>query len=336
MRLSTVLPILLSLLCVGCFARGNLRGNQIDGYEFVDDANSYSNRRQLQSRQRLFTVVLNGLISILTPRISEKLLYIVGRYYSSYDFGWATDEQWLGRDAFLTKSEEVIGIQLPSICDPTAGNVTSDVTYEYTVLLAQVDGLGSLQIDKIEYVDGSQHIDLKVGFRTSADWMAQWKLETSFDNMTAHTMTTLTSTVRQASCGADHPGETAQSTVNGTVFFDNVVGRVAATVTGDTRRVARFVATSTINTMAVDEMAFWYDPIDTTTMGTFDLQDLDGDTSLAAEMIRNLDDLNATAPWGDSIEDEFHAYGVKMFTYTVEDELNTILPRPFIRPDDGI
>ena len=184
--------LLLSLFLVGsCYANKNLRGKE-PAFN-VEETNgetiaSSSPRgpRQRRKLQRLFTAVLNSLISIATPNISEKLLYVVNKYYRTYDIQWLNGDEFLGEEAYLKQGTAVRKIMLPSICNASLGEVDSYVKYDYSLMLTSLDGVGEMNIDTIALVTGSQHIDLFFqSFRYGADWDGQWLIENTFPNLTA-------------------------------------------------------------------------------------------------------------------------------------------------------
>jgi hypothetical protein len=325
-RPSKLAALLLSLLLLAYYYAHSNPRVRVMGAE--DALNHYApiRRRRLQP---LATALVNALISLATPTLSEKVIYVINKYYTSYDLNSIAQPENLGEDAFMSQTFSEVQT-LPSICDAAAGEVESLVAYNYSIMTTFLDGLGSLEVERIAFVEGSQNISMaRSRFQYGAEWQADWIVDSTFADLTVKTYSLLTATVQDPSCGAEQSTQTA---VNGTFFIENVEASVLATVVGNTGRIMAFVATSELTETIVRSLSFTYEPFDKSTIGTFDVSSLDD--SVPAEAIRNLDDLTAIHPWGDEFDTAFNDYVQRMVMYTTQIELASLLPKPFIRQDE--
>lgn len=334
-KISKLCALLLSLVLLGYYASSTFEGlGEQQLLSNVEDARAVrGGRNTIRGRrlQSLVNTVLNSMISLATPRLSEKILYIVNKYFRSYDFGWTSQPQHMGDKAFMKRSTAVQRQMLPSICNASAGEVNTYVKYDYNIMMTYLSGIDSISINKVALAQGTQDIDLiRSGFRYKAEWHGDWVIDTAFSNLTVHTISTVTATVQDPTCGARRQ---ATASVNGTFFLDDVEGVAIATVFGTTERIFSFLATSELSSADIRSMKFYYEPFNKATIGSFNLTALDN--SAPSMALRNLDDLTAVRPWGDAIEPHFKYYGEVMFTTAAQHELDVILPRPFIYdPED--
>ena len=321
-----------------------------------------SHRRQVQNHprerklQRLFTSVLNSLIAIVTPAISEKVQYVVTRYYNYYDFDvnldYETKSQFLGDVTWKTANTEDNEDKVETLSNwnatknattnaPFASSsrgsgdsastllTTSSFPSSYCEEEAHVDykirsleGVGGITIDEISFVKGSQDIGLTFdNFRTGATWSGQWLIQTTFPTLTAATTATMTpSDASDCSRGESDTLPSVSSveaqSVNGTIQFTDVTTEATVTVHGATERVILFASTSEISSAAVKGFSYNYATVDASEAGLL-VDGAEQPIELASFFLEG----------GDS---NLQTYMESLILEALQAEIDWILPRPLI------
>ncbi|CAB9521756.1 expressed unknown protein [Seminavis robusta] len=287
--------------------RGVYRNGDSSGVELSDEnptATEHQSSRELQG-----VAILNSIISLVTPAVSEKISYVISGYYNDYDLLWLEEEEYSINHRLGSAIAKETGDN--AVCGGSDFDVAVDLSVTNFV------GAGDLSVDAIAFVDGSQNVQLnRQAFKNGATWSGAWIVDVSFPELVGNTTTTF-----NAACNVDGQVYNEEQTVNGTVTFTEVKTQSLVTITGDTERVILFLSSSELSNAQIQNFTFAYDALDTTNiLGDTPVDDLNFD---ADEVITNLFN-----EW--EVHTQFDGYIARLLTKAVQEEIDWILPRPLL------
>jgi hypothetical protein len=262
--------------------------------------------------QELAGVVVNSLISLVTPAISSKLSYVVGEHYNEYNLEWVQEEGFvsakrLGRS--LAREET----------DNAKACGGSDLEVGVSFAANHASGLGNMTIETIHFVPGTQDINLvSRGFRVGAEWSGQWLVNVWIPKLITNTTTTF-----NTSCNDNANGmatEKVQS-INGTTTFNDVEITAIVTVTGNTERIVLFPTTSELSTGRVDNFTYQHEEMDTTNiLGGTPTADFNFDAEAVVNSL--LFDAGGSK--------ELREYFQQLYVKALQEEIDYLLPRSLV------
>jgi len=350
-------------------------------------------RRQLQG---LVAGVLNSLISMVTPTLSNKVQEVVIEYYNVYDFWGYWPYQSLGQVPLSLVVDVVPDTIAPGTQVMTEPNTTTtntnittivsvqrEVTSDTTItsrciqsMPAQLDwkvagvmDMGGIQVESIAIVPESQKVELQSEslMQVGASWSGEWLMVTTFPQLTAMTTSQLTllspeDAAAAAAAGitttindgaftdtdltacrgnenfAMSPDEESTMLVNGTIVFSNVRLETRVSMQGDTERVLLFPTTSTIQKGTVLSLAFNYDSMDDSQLGTFASggPPIDNNFIIYDSISTNhpgiemMSDVHIQSAVGGTIQSQIKTYMEQLLTDAIQEEVDWVFPRPFV------
>ena len=176
--------------------------------------------RQLQGGDG--SIILNALISQLTPTLGEFLQEELDAY----------DPIVWGNQTTVDLGQSDFGGACPSQASLTYG-------------VGKVNGLGNMNLDKVEMVAGSQDIDVSFLALNGATWTADWKMDASFPAVVGDTFVGLLGNL----CGFP-----LNQTLNGVATVSNASVEVIVQVNGETARVLSFQDSSQVTSAVVQQV----------------------------------------------------------------------------------
>ena len=223
-----------------------------------------NNERHLQ-RGGVVANIVNALISFVTPTISKVVQNVMRQEFETLEMAGRGGKE-PGELSWQTLGSVTENVTLESRYD--GNNETAILCETSTIVkyaLESVKGLDKVKIDKLNFVVGSQKVNVGFMGRSDTTWEGQWNLEVSFsETLMATTQTSyLTSTTTeecQVNDDEDDMGTTSFLMADedsydpnrGSIAMKNIKARVLVTVRGSTGRLVLFPSTTTIESATID------------------------------------------------------------------------------------
>lgn len=259
--------------------------------------------------QELVGIVVNSLISLVTPAISGKLSYAVDEYYQGYNLEWTQEENIVPR-------KQVGSSLVRQETDDAKVCGGSDLQVDVGFAVNTVSGLGDMTIETIHFVPGTQNIDLvSRGLRIGATWSGQWLVNVWIPQMITNTTTTF-----NTSCNDSGTVIENELAINGTTIYNDMEATAIVTVTGDTDRIVFFPTTSQLSTGHIDNFTYHYEEMDITNIfGDTPTADFNFDAKAVVSSLFAADDSK-----------ELHEYFLRLYAAVLQEEIDSILPRSLL------
>ena len=312
----------LLLLCGGCFLASCLAGESflrgagnVRDYAFDVDEDGDESTRQLQG---VGATIVNALISMVTPAISKAVQNLMKLEYETLSLSRTETIAWQE----LGDVVENITLHLNGSTIDTAINCESSTRARYA--LESVAGLESIHIDKLEFVSGSQQVDVGFLGRSDTTWQGQWRAGVTFAyNLIGATNAILTTTT---SCDdtdgmdttIDKEGETTNT--NGTIVLSGTTAETLLTVYGSTGRLVFFPTTTTVNSAQVESLTVNLPSITTNLGASLDTTASSGSRGMPTRTI-DVDEV-----FGSIVESGLQEYLERLMIVAVQEETNGRLP----------
>lgn len=298
-----------------------------------------NNERHLQ-RGGVAATIVNALVSFVTPAISRVVQNVLKQEFETLELAGRGGKE-PGELTWEPLGSVIENVTLESIIDGSNETeaILCETSTEVKYAIESVKGLDNMLIDKLNFVTGSQKVDVGFMGRSDTTWEGQWNVELSFtETVMAATDTSYRTSTTTEECQADDVGDdmgttsfiTADEDINdpsrGSIAMENSKARVVVTVKGSTARLVLFASTTTVESATIESVVIDFpsveinlgsSPLDTHNIG---MQESSDTPTI----------IDADAEFGDVAKAGLENYVQSVLIVALQEELDRRFPTKLI------